>query len=70
MTTFFKLIGLVFICAVVALAVVFFAIWSLALIGVVLTIFSIAYFSNIPIVVKRDGKKIGTYTRKGGFKPI
>lgn len=69
MITFFKLVGLILIGLIMAVAVVFFAVWGLAILVVVMLVFGIAYYSNITFNVTKDGKKIGTYTRKGGFKP-
>ena len=51
-------------------AFAFFAVWGIALILVVTAVFGIAYLCNITFKVISNGKKIGTYTRKGGYKPL
>lgn len=69
MSSILKLIGLVLIGAILVVAFVFFFVWGIALLVVVFAVFGIAYYSNIRFTVSKDGKKIGTYTRKGGFRP-
>ena len=69
MTSIFKAIALVLIGGLMVCALFFFAIWGIALVFFVMTIFGIAYFGNVRFTVSKEGKKIGTYTRKGGFKP-
>ena len=70
MSDFFKFIAIVFVGLLAGMAVAFFAIWGLALVLFLAAIFIIAYFADIRFTVTKDGKKIGTYTRRGGFQPF
>jgi hypothetical protein len=73
MTSGLKAIALILVGAVMICVFAFYAMWVIAFLLFclfVLVIFAIAYFCNITFSVTREGKKIGTYTRKGGFKPL
>ena len=69
MTSILKAIALVIIGGLMLVAFFFFAIWIVMFLSFVLVIFGIAYLSNIRFTVSKEGNKVGTYTRKGGFKP-
>ena len=70
MTSILKAIALVIIGGLMLVAFFFFAIWIVMFLSFVLVIFGIAYFGNVRFTVSKEGKKIGTYTRKGGFRPL
>ena len=70
MTSILKAIALVIIGGLMLVAFFFFAIWIVMFLSFVLVIFGIAYFGNVRFTVSKEGKKIGTYTRKGGFRPF
>ena len=70
MTSILKAIALVIIGGLMLVAFFFFAIWIVMFLSFVLVIFGIAYFGNVRFTVSKEGKKVGTYTRKGGFRPF
>ena len=69
MTSIFQVIALIIIVFLMMFVFLFFTAWFFVLMLFVLVIAGVAYLGNVRISVSKDGKKIGTYTRKGGFEP-
>lgn len=58
------------VCGAVAIFMFLSVIWLLAIPILLFVIFVVwvSFKSNVRFTVTQDGKRIGTYTRKGGFK--
>ncbi len=70
MNSVLKAIGLVLIVGLMVCFAIFFIPLFIGLIVFMVVIFGIAWLCNVPFTVKQNDVKIGTYTRKGGFKRI
>lgn len=58
------------VCGAVAIFMFLSVIWLLAIpiLMIFVAVLWLAFRSNVRFTVTQDGKRIGTYTRKGGFK--
>lgn len=63
METIFKAIGLVIIGGLMLMLLFFFFWFFLAVIGLMIGIFAVAWVCGIPITVKQNGVKIGYIKR-------
>ena len=70
LSTIAKAIGL--LIAAVVIFIAFIAVWVYVLIAMVgvFGLFALLWIFDAPFTVKQDGVKVGTYTRKGGFRKL
>lgn len=68
--TILKAVGL--IIGTVIVFVIFAAVWVYALVAILAmaALFGVMWLLNARFIVTQNGVKVGTYTRKGGFRRI